>query len=375
MKTKLCIIVSSNMTIRAFMINHLKMLSEYFEITIIMDEYIDFKEEYGLNIKVMPIYINRKINLFDDLKSLYKVYSFISSENFDIVLSITPKAGLIAMLSSFFANTKVRIHFFTGQVWATKKGFMKQLLKFADKIISLASTNILVDSASQRDFIISEGIVNVSKSSVLHKGSISGVDLDKFKSSPKVRKKLREKYNITNELVFIFLGRLNKDKGILDLAEVFNDLIKKYNDIKLFIVGPEEGNIENDISYLLNNKNVIRIGYVSNPEEILNVADVLVLPSYREGFGSIVVEAAAIKIPTIGSNIYGLSDAIVDNQTGLLHEKANIEDMKIKYEKVILSRELVAQYSEAAYDRVIKDFSSDTLSKALVDYLLEIKNK
>lgn len=372
MKTKLCIIVSSNMTIRAFMINHLRSLVNYFDISVIVDQNIDFKKEYNLDIEVIEVFINRKINILEDIKSLHQIYNVVNKRKFDVILSITPKAGLLAMMASYIAKTKVRIHFFTGQVWATKTGFFKIILKLMDKIIASSSTHILVDSESQREFIVKEGIVDKAKSSFLHKGSISGVDLEKFKKDSTIRNELRVKYNITNELVFMFLGRLNKDKGILDLASTFNELFDKYQDIKLFLVGPDEDGIEEHISKLLENKNVVRLGYVTNPEEILNLSDILVLPSYREGFGTIVIEAAAMRIPTIGSNIYGLSDAIIDNETGALHKKADLLDMKMKYEELILNRDLVKLYAENAYTRAVDDFNSHLLSRSLLEYLLKV---
>jgi glycosyltransferase involved in cell wall biosynthesis len=361
------------MTIKAFMINHLKVLSQEFDITVICDKQIDFKKEYNLNITFKQIFIHRKINIFNDIKSFFQVFNFLRQNKFDIVLTVTPKAGLIGMVASYITLVKIRIHFFTGQVWATKKGVFRLLLKIIDKITSCVSTDILVDSPSQREFIISENIVNEQKSHFLHKGSISGVDLKKFTKDENLREIYRKKYNISNELVFLFLGRLNIDKGILDLATVFNELLDKYDDIKLLLIGPDEANIEERISYILNKKNVFRVGYVSNPQEILNMADVLVLPSYREGFGTIVIESAAMKIPTIGSNIYGLNDAIVDNSTGLLHKKGDLYDMKNKYEKIILNRDLIKVFGDNAYNRVIDDFTSDILSHALLDFLIKEK--
>lgn len=373
LKKKLCIIVSSSMTIKAFMINHLRVLSKEFNITVICDEYIDFQKNYNLNITFKQIFINRKIDIISDIKSLFTIFVFLRKNKFDIVLTVTPKAGFVGMVSSYFALVNTRIHFFTGQVWATKKGFFRFLLKTIDKITSFTSTSILVDSPSQREFIIGENIVSEQKSHFLHKGSISGVDLNKFKKDQKLRESLRKEYNIANELVFVFLGRLNIDKGILDLATVFNELLDKYNDVKLLLIGPTEGDIEDKISYLINKKNLIRIGYVSNPQEILNMADILVLPSYREGFGTIVIEAAAMNIPTIGSNIYGLNDAIIDNNTGLLHNKKDLENMKNKYEQIILNRDLIKTFGENAYNRVVDDFSSDILSNSLLNFLT--KNK
>jgi glycosyltransferase involved in cell wall biosynthesis len=367
---KLCIIVSSSITIKAFMLNHLKYLSGPFELTVITDEYIDYQKEYNLAVKSIPISISRKISIIKDIKSLFQLYKFLRKERFDVILSTSPKSGLIAMVAARFSRSKIRIHIFGGHVWESKKGIFRCLLRVMDKVTVFYSSYILTVSNSQRNFLINERIIIETKSSCIHKGSISGVDINKFKSNKELSLKLRAEHGINNELVFMFLGRLNQDKGILDLNVVFHQLFQEHQDIKLILVGPSEEGIDNQIDKLLQKDNVIRIGYVSNPEEILNLADVLVLPSYREGFGTIVIEAAAMKIPTIGSNIYGLNDAIVDGETGLLHEKANLSDMKQKYERVISDKLLISKLGNNAYERVVRDFNSDTLSEALCQFIL-----
>lgn len=370
---KICIVAASGMTITSFMIKHIEYLSKQFNVTVVASDEINQSPEFKTN----RIVISRKINLIQDIKSLFKLYNFFRKEDFDIILSVTPKAGLLAMLASFFAGIKIRIHFFTGQVWATKKGLFRYILKTMDSIIVKASSHILVDSFSQRDFLISENILNTSKTgTVLKQGSISGVNIEKFQENLMIKEELKKQYALHDEIVFMFIGRLNEDKGILDLSNVFETLLNKYSGkIKLVLVGSAEDDIENRIGKLLKHDNVIRIGHVPDPERILNLADVLLLPSYREGFGTIVIEAAAMKIPTIGSDIYGLNDAIVDNRTGILHIKADKEDMIKKYEFIIQNSYKIKEYGDFAYSRVIKDFKDNDLSQALVNYILKIETE
>lgn len=368
---KICIVAASGGTITSFMIKHIEYLSRQFNVTVVVGDEI----AQSLDVKINRIVISRKINLIQDIKSLFKLYSFFKKENFDIVLSVTPKAGLLSMLASFFSGVNIRIHFFTGQVWATKKGLFRSILKAMDHLIVKTSSHILVDSISQRDFLNNENILDRSKKgTVLKNGSISGVNIEKFKQNLMIKEELKEEYGLHDEIVFMFVGRLNEDKGILDLSNVFDTLLNKYPErIKLFLVGSAEDAIENYIGKLLKHDNVIRIGYVPDPERILNLADVLLLPSYREGFGTIVIEAASMKIPTIGSDIYGLNDAIVNNKTGLLHLKADREDMIKKYEYIIHNRYKIKEYGAFAYDRVMKDFQDNDLSQALLDYILKIE--
>lgn len=283
-----------------------------------------------------------------------------------MVLSVSPKAGLISSISSFLARIENRIHFFTGQVWATKRGVFRFILKSVDKLIATLNTNNLIDSPSQKEFLIREKVIQDEKSTVLLQGSISGVDVNKFSFSEEIRLELKNKYKIENsDIVFMFIGRLNTDKGIFDLVWAFDKLLKEYENVKLFLIGPDEENIENQICEFLKFKNVIRIDYVSNPQEILNIADVLVLPSYREGFGTIVIEAASMGIPCIASDIYGLNDAIVNNKTGLLHKIKDVGDMIEKYEYFINNIEQIKIYGESAKHRVYIDFQDNFLSQEL----------
>ena len=367
---KICIVVSTPMTVKAFLLKHIEILSNEYEITIVSNSNLDLSQEYKIKCLSEYIPINRKINFFEDIKSVILLYKFLKKENFNLVLSVSPKAGLISSISSFLARIENRIHFFTGQVWATKRGIFRFILKSVDKLIATLNTNNLIDSPSQKEFLIREKVIQDEKSTVLLKGSISGVDVNKFSFSEEIEYELKDKYKIKNDdIVFMFIGRLNTDKGIFDLVLAFDKLLKEYENVKLFLIGPDEDNIENQICEFLKFKNVIRIDYVSNPQEILNVADVLVLPSYREGFGTIVIEAASMGIPCIASNIYGLNDAIVNNKTGLLHKVKDIDDIIEKYEYLIENKNKIKEYGVNAKVRVYNNFKDEQLSNELKKYI------
>ena len=367
---KICIVVSTPMTVKAFLLKHIEILSNEYEITIVSNSNLDLSQEYKIKCLSKYIPLNRKINFLEDIKSVILLYRFLKKEKFNLVLSVSPKAGLISSISSFLARIENRIHFFTGQVWATKRGIFRFILKSVDKLIATLNTNNLIDSPSQKEFLIREKVIQDEKSTVLLKGSISGVDVNKFSFSEEIKLELKDKYKIKNDdIVFMFIGRLNTDKGIFDLVLAFDKLLKEYENVKLFLIGPDEENIENQICEFLKSKNVIRIDYVSNPQEILNVADVLVLPSYREGFGTIVIEAASMGIPCIASDIYGLNDAIVNNKTGLLHKVKDMDDMIEKYEYLIENKNKIKEYGVNAKVRVYNNFKDEQLSNELKKYI------
>jgi len=363
---KICIVVSTPLTVKAFLLKHIEVLSKTYQVTVVSNSTLNLAQEYEVKCLSKYVPISRKINIMQDLKSVVLLYSFFKKEQFDVVLSVSPKAGMVSSIASFMVQLKVRAHFFTGQVWVTKVGLFRYVLKFIDKLIATLNTYNLVDSPSQRDFLIKENVLKEDNSKVLLHGSISGVNINKFTFNDMLRKQLKKKYNVKDgDIIFMFIGRLNTDKGIFELVQAFEKLFKKHESVKLFLIGSDEENIENKITHFMNHKNVIRIDYVSNPQEILNIADILVLPSYREGFGTIIIEAAAMGIPSIASNIYGLSDAIVNNKTGLLHTVKDIDDMIDKYEYIIENKDKIKEYGTSAKHRINDEFRDELLSSEL----------
>lgn len=367
---KICIVSTVGVVINSFMLKHIKYLKQIGSIVIIVGD--DSSIDINKDIEIKRINIDRKVNIAHDLRSLYELTRYFKSEGFHIVLSLMPKSGLLSMLASYLAKVSIRIHIFTGQVWATKVGISRVLLKYMDKVLVVCSTKVLIDSHVQKQFLINEGILPESKGFVLNKGSISGVNMEKFKLDRKVRQKLRCDYNISDgDIVFMFLGRINKDKGVLDLCEAFLHLFDRYSNIKLIIVGPvEDTNIVHALKILLSNVNVsAELQYCNTPEIILNIADILVLPSHREGFGTIVIEAAAMNIPTIGSDIYGLKDSIVNNKSGLLHNVYDVKDMISKYSMLIDNRKKIKEYGDYSFDRVKIDFNDELISLLFLEFI------
>lgn len=373
-KKKICFIVAIPMTARVFLMDHIARLQEEYEVHLVAnfpteDDKKDF-EDAGLICHSAPI--QRAITLGGDLKGLFALKEIFKEEKFDCVHSVTPKAGLLTSLAGWLARVPHRVHIFTGQVWATRKGAMRMLLKALDKVIVMFDTNLLVDGEGQRQYLIKEGVLTAKNSMVPAEGSIAGIKLERYVISPDVRKQERQGLGLTDDkVVYVFLGRLNHDKGIGELCEAFNRLVVECPDGVLLFYGMDEEGYDAKIAEYPNIKkgeNYFFPGLTKVPYNALQAGDVFVLPTWREGFGVSVLEAQALGLPVITSDAYGVVDASVEGVTGL---RCGVNDpeglykcMKQYYEDAALRK----SHGQAGRERVEKHFSNDMVSKAWVEF-------
>lgn len=343
---------------------------------IVMTNLSDSKDEFldslPTGVELFNTKMKREIKIFHDLRTLFLIYFFLKSKNIEMVLTITPKGGFIGNLGAFFARVKLRIHIFTGQVWITKKGFLKFLLKLLDKLTYIISSKALVDSKSQRDFLIEEKVIKSNNSLVLGKGSLCGVDIEQFSPNLRSRKFIREKYKISSkEIVFLLVGRLNKDKGIIELLDAFSKIKKEVRNTSLWLLGPLEIDLENLRTKIDKNisDSVHFFSYSPNPELYMASADIFCLPSHREGFGTVIIESAACGLPAIGSNIYGLRDSILDGITGFLVDKNNSDELEKAMLKLLKDSKLRSRMGEEAKKRAEKYFNQVNVVERLINFL------
>lgn len=366
-RKKICFVVSSPSTAKVFLLKHFEYLSKEFDVYLVanFDEEKYFFESKHVK-QVENIKIVRGISIIDDFKAIFSLRKYFKENKFDAVQSITPKAGLVAMVASKLANIKIRIHIFTGQVWHTKSGVFKYILMQIDKLIVFCSTDILVDGECQRQFLIQNKIIN-QNSKVLGKGSISGADEKFFTPDNSMYKEYRDKLGIKDEVVFLYLARITYDKGAIDIAKAFVKLNSKYSNSKLLIIGPDEDNIVSNILEITNNKNVIIQGATNKLLECLQMADVLCLPSYREGFGTVVIQASLLEKPIICSDTYGLMETIIDGETGLRHKVGDIDSISAQMEK-FMDLELRTSLGKNGRKYVVDNFSATTISEKWLEY-------
>lgn len=374
---KICFITAIPGSAFAFLREHLIALQREYRVYYVSNE-PDEKKIMVAHDGYHCVDIQRGISIGKDIKALIKLTAYFRKERFDSVHSVTPKAGLLTAIAGFFAGVPIRIHIFTGQVWANKKGFMRWMLKFMDRLIVLFGNHFLVDGEGQRQYLISQGILTERNSKVLGHGSICGVNLERFSPSFETRQSVRKELLLSESMtVFTFMGRLNHDKGLFELLSAFNKLASEEDDVFLLLFGNDEENIAShfgDYSSLVPKSNFLYYGRTNEPHKMLQAGDVFVLPTYREGFGSSVIEASALGLPVICSDAYGVKDAMVENVTGLRCHVGDIDSLYHAMKIFASSPSLIKKMGAAGRDRVIEYFDGEKMTRLWVDYYHELLN-
>ena len=365
---KLCFVATIPDAVHSFLQGHIRASTKKWSVKIIASpERAELLND--LDAEFIPLPIERKASPWRDLHTLVKLVILFRRERFDLVHSIMPKAGLLAMLAARLTGVPVRIHTFTGQVWATKRGWRRTALKIFDRLTVLFATRVLVDSPSQRDFLIAENVLPLGKGDVIGHGSICGVDARRFHPDTQVRSAVRAELGIgLEQTVILFLGRLNRDKGILDLAAAFTDLSASRTDVLLVLVGAEEDVPFAQVQEICSahRDRLRRVGFTPYPERYMAAADIFCLPSYREGFGQVIIEAAACGVPTVASRIYGITDAVDDGNTGKLFPAGDVSALTGSLSGLIDDGALRQHMGEAARVRALDLFSSEKITEELV---------
>ena len=317
------------------------------------------------NVKYIPIIVSYDLisrreasGLISEYIALFKL---LNKNQYDLVITITPKLGLLVSLIKIFQNFK-HIHWFTGQIWANKSGLGLLIYKYIDKVTFLLSDLTLCDSKSQKDFLIQSQVVTSDKCIVPHNGSICGFDeklLDL--QAPDLQKEI---------LTFGIVGRICQEKGSLDVIKDLHELLVS-GKIKLVYIGHMDDD-EGFKSEFLNNiskfKNITCLGEITNQMELFNSFDVLIQPSYREGFSNVVLEAQAAARPVICRDIYGLKSTFKNGETGLEFSGTQLHSI---ITNLLNNKSVLAKYARNAQKFAIQNFSRSEVLSAINKIYLE----
>lgn len=322
------------------------------------------------------ILMSRGVDPLRDIYSLILLTWYLLRNTQDIIHSTTPKAGFLAAVAAKITGVRIRLHTFTGQAWVGLKGVKKCVAKLSDKTIGFLNTHCFADSPSQCRFLIDQKIVYSGHISVLGSGSLAGVSLSRFdpdRFSEDAKNALKNSLGIPLEAkILLFVGRINEDKGIRELLQAFGMIeLGVCGEVHLLMVGPLDhgsgvgkGISEQTLKMI---PRVHWVGFSEAPEQYMAISDFLCLPSYREGFGTVVIEAGAMGLPAVGTKIYGLSDAVEDGVTGCLVHAKQVVELAIVINELLSDNERLKLLGLAARKRAIEHFDSALINRTLVN--------
>lgn len=374
---KICYCTTIPLTMEAFILKSAAYIHNNtdWDISIICSYDENFAAELPGYIHYYPVNIKRGIS-FDGLGVIRQMKKIFKRERFDLVQYSTPNASLYASIAAKSAKIPVRLYCQWGMVFAGFSGAKRKVFLREEKFVCDNSTWIEPDSHSNLAFARSLNLYSAKKSSVIWNGSACGIDLNKFDINRKddYKKEIRSRYGISDDaFVYIFVGRVNRDKGINELLEAYYTLHKQKKTF-LFILGGNE--FEAGVNSALYNKSVadesvLYTGKVSDVEKYLAASDCYVLPSYREGFGMSVIEAQAMGVPVIVTDIPGPTDGMLDGKTGLVVPKQDASALCGAMEKMYADSEMRLRFGRSGHEFVKNNFAQSRF----FEYLLQDRKR
>lgn len=375
---KVCVITTISKTVESFAVDYYSYMTEedQYDVTVVSDFDDSFYDRIPQNLKFHPIGMERGLS-FSGFKTIIEMYRFFKKEKFDLVQYSTPNASLYASIAAFLAGIKVRLYCQWGLYYVTQRGIPRFFFKTMERLICALSTNVQPDSYGNLENSFNEGFYNESKGEVIWNGSASGIDLDRFDIDKKEewRQKRRKELNLTEDNFLIgFVGRITRDKGIYELLDMLSEILPKYPNVHCMIAGDmEDEEIKDDPEYnwSFDHPQITYPGRISDIEEYYSAFDVFVLPSYREGFGTVIIEAEAMAVPVVVTNIPGPTEAMKPNETGLVVERENAEQLTEAIEKMITNPDMAQEMGAKGREYIETSFDS----KILFDKILANRNR
>ena len=357
----------------SFFKGNLKYLGKWFDVCAISskpEELQQIGEREGVRTHCIPM--ERPIVLFKDFICLFKFIFFFLKERPYVVHGNTPKASMLSMVAAWITRVPVRIYMCHGLRYQGTQGKMRKLLMWMEKLTCACATEVICVSNGVRDTFAADGICPLKKSVVLGSGSATGLDLESFDPSLVDATAMRSELGIAREdFVFIFVGRIVTDKGMNELVASFDRLSKEYSHIHLVIVGAEETEqnpiTEESRNTIKENARIHAIGRRSDVRPYLLGADAFVFPSYREGFGMVLIEANAMGIPAISSDIIGCNEVIIPDENGDIIPAKDAEALYSKMKEWVENPEKVKMMSAKSRELVKTRFDRKVVWKNALD--------
>jgi glycosyltransferase involved in cell wall biosynthesis len=344
-----------------------------FDVTVVASpswELDDVATREGVPTIAVPM--NREITPLRDLVALHRLVRVIKRIRPDVVNAGTPKAGLLGMIASRIANVPARVYVLRGLRLETTSGLKRLLLKTTERIASACAHHVVCVSDSMRQVYVAQNLAPAWKCMIPGPGSSNGIDVSRFEQTDarlKSARDIRRKFGIPRDAPVIgFVGRLTRDKGIVELAEAFRSVLHSHPEARLLLVGEFESGDpvpQDTIDWLRASPDVSVAGFSKDPSGYYSVMNLLAFPSYREGFPNVPLEAAAASIPVVGFAATGTVDAVLDGQTGTLVPMGNVPALTAAISEYLSNDVLRFQHGQAGFLRASTEFPNEAIWEAM----------
>lgn len=371
---KYCALTTTAGSLKSFVIPAMEKLKVHnYDVTLSCANDETFKAEINGRFHYFPIDIERGFNLKKTINNIWVLYSFFKEQEFKCVEYGTENVALPASIAAFMARVPIRIYNHWGARYVGLSGVSRLASIWIERIAAFFSTDIRQVSKLNAEMCVKQHIYSAKKVKVLGKGGTIGVDFSKFDVRKKqdYRKTIMDRHSLPKEaFIFGFVGRIQRDKGINELIEAFRKIAAKDNNAFLILVG----NIDNqnpikpeEMEWAQMSDQVIFTGFSTEIPEYVSAFDVLVHPTYREGFGMVLQEAAAVKTPIITTNIMGPGEFIQNNKTGILVNSHDSQQLYSAMQKMQLNKALREKFAEKDYEFVRRYFERSVMLQGILD--------
>lgn len=376
-KKKIIRVTTADISLDLLLKGQLRFLNEHFEVVgLSADTGLLQKVAKREGIRVIEVPMHREIALGSDWKCLWQLRRIFKQEKPDIVHSNTPKGSLLAMMAAKMAGVKHRIYLVTGLRYQGATGLMRWVLKSMERLSCWCATKVIPEGNGVKQTLIADHVTK-KPLEVIHYGNINGLDTSYFspEEAAKVkgdRAEMRQQLRLEeDDFVFIFIGRIVGDKGMNELAEVMRDLSKENKQIKLILVGPFETELdplnEGNEQFFRESENVRYVGYQADVRPYLLAADALAFPSYREGFPNVVLQAGAMDLPSVVTDINGCNEVIEEGCNGLIIPPRDAVALKKAMLQMVEKREETKAMARDARKVIIERFEQHEVWQALLE--------
>ncbi|MGB3775421.1 MAG: glycosyltransferase family 4 protein [Leeuwenhoekiella sp.] len=330
------------------------------------------RENEGID--TIDLEMTREITPVKDMTSLFKLYKVLKKENPFIVHTHTPKAGIVGMMAAKMAGVKHRLHTVAGLPLVEATGTKRKILNQVERLTYACATKVYPNSKGLEQIILEHNFTRPEKLKVLANGSSNGIDVSIFDPEHITKEKkqqLRSELQLKPEdLVLVFVGRIVKDKGINELMEAFKKLSAEHTNLKLLMVGPYEEDLD-PISpeaekQIANNKAIISLGWQDDVRPFFAVSDVLIFPSYREGFPNVVLQAGAMGIASIVSDINGCNEIIEQNVNGMIIPVKSAIGIEKAIKSLLENPEKTRQMKMVAREHIVSHYDQKMVWEAIL---------